>query len=876
MLRTVLDQFPGVVYWKDRQSVYLGCNQASATAAGLANPEEIVGKTDMDLAWAATEAMAYRADDRAVMESGQPRLGVIEPQHRSDGSLAWLDTAKVPLMDEKGNVIGVLGTSRDITEQVRTLHALQETEFFLNRSQQVTRIGSYKLDVKSGSWESSPSLDEILGIDDTFPKTVEGWLSLVVSEDRDLMQDHLLRQVLVERQRFEKEYRTIRPSDGQLRWMFGLGELEFDDTGRPTRMIGTIQDITERKMTEVALQQATLIVENSPVILFRWRATEGWPVVLVSQNVIQFGYTPEEFLGGSKMFSSIVHPDDLERVGQEVRDHVASGVDRFLQEYRIVAKDGRVRWIEDRTMVERDVNGLVTHYQGLVVDVTDRKQAEMALFEKSEELDRFFSNVLDLLCIADTDGHFLRLNTEWERSLGYTASELVGRNFLDFVHPEDQVTTLAAISILKDGGDVFNFINRYRCKDGSYRWIEWRSFSAGSLIYAAARDITERKQIEDRLRESEERLQQAIRVSNIGIFDHDQTTDFIYWSPEVRKGFGIGLDETFTLPDFINQIYPDDIEGTGLAIQRAHDPAGDGSFDVEYRFVRRDGVIRWFAAKSQTFFEGDGNSKHPVRTIGALVDITERKRIEGDREALIDELESKNAELERFTYTVSHDLKSPLVTIKGFLGFLKQDIASGNMERFDSDLERIGNATKKMERLLWDLLELSRIGRLVKPSEEIPFESLVQEALEIVHGQLDARGVTVHVQPNLPAVYGDRQRLTEVLQNLLDNAAKYMGDQKKPYIEIGLHGLEGGKSVFFVRDNGIGIAPEHHERIFGLFNKLDVRSEGTGVGLALVKRIIEFHGGRIWVDSEGNGLGTTFYFTLQAPPEVDREEKESA
>jgi len=143
----------------------------------------------------------------------------------------------------------------------------------------------------------------------------------------------------------------------------------------------------------------------------------------------------------------------------------------------------------------------------------------------------------------------------------------------------------------------------------------------------------------------------------------------------------------------------------------------------------------------------------------------------------------------------------------------------------------------------------------------VPFDDLVRDALDTVHGQLQARHITVRSQPDLPSVHGDRQRLTEVLQNLIDNAVKYMGDQPDPRIEIGQRGAEDNKPIFYVKDNGIGIAPEYHERIFGLFNKLDARSEGTGVGLALVKRIIEFHGGRIWVESE-LGKGSIFYFTL--------------
>jgi signal transduction histidine kinase len=167
-----------------------------------------------------------------------------------------------------------------------------------------------------------------------------------------------------------------------------------------------------------------------------------------------------------------------------------------------------------------------------------------------------------------------------------------------------------------------------------------------------------------------------------------------------------------------------------------------------------------------------------------------------------------------------------------------------------------------MDNLLKDVLELSRIGRLVNTAQTIPFNDLVNEALEIVHGRLEKHGITLQTQPNLPLVHVDRPRLIEVLQNLIDNAAKYIGAQSTPVIEIGTMGMDAlGDQIFFVRDNGMGIAPEYHERIFGLFDKLDPASEGTGIGLALVKRIIEFHGGRIWVESEV-GRGSTFYITL--------------
>jgi len=237
-----------------------------------------------------------------------------------------------------------------------------------------------------------------------------------------------------------------------------------------------------------------------------------------------------------------------------------------------------------------------------------------------------------------------------------------------------------------------------------------------------------------------------------------------------------------------------------------------------------------------------------------------------ERQKLIAELEEKNAELERFAYTVSHDLKSPLITINGYLGYLENDFASGNKERLKHDSQRIQEAVAKMHVLLDDLLELSRVGHLMNPPKKVEFDELVREVLDNVHGQLKANQIVVKLEPNLPAVYGDHLRLVEVLQNLIENAAKFMGEQSNPKIEIGQRGKVNGMTVFFVRDNGVGIEPEYHERVFGLFNKLDLRTEGTGIGLALIKRIIETHGGKIWIESEGTNKGATFLFTLPGLP----------
>jgi len=227
------------------------------------------------------------------------------------------------------------------------------------------------------------------------------------------------------------------------------------------------------------------------------------------------------------------------------------------------------------------------------------------------------------------------------------------------------------------------------------------------------------------------------------------------------------------------------------------------------------------------------------------------------------ELQNQNAELERFNYTVSHDLKAPLVTIKGFLGLLQKDIDTQNHDAMTRDVNQIGDAADQMAQLLDELLELSRIGRQMNAPEDCALDELVREAVERVSIQLEARGIDLQIATDMPGVSGDPGRLLELFQNLIDNALKFMGDQESPCIEIGAK-RENGEVHCFVRDNGIGIAAEYHGRVFDLFDRLDTRVDGTGVGLALVKRIVEVHEGRIWVESEGEGRGSSFHFTLPA------------
>jgi PAS domain S-box-containing protein len=363
------------------------------------------------------------------------------------------------------------------------------------------------------------------------------------------------------------------------------------------------------------------------------------------------------------------------------------------------------------------------------------------------------------------------------------------------------------------------------------------------------------------LAESEERYRLISEVISDYTFSTKLNAEgklFLNWvAGAFERITGYTYEEYVARGGWLAALHPDDVEQDARDMQALHQ---NRAVVTEVRTFTKGGEMRWVRVYGHPVW--DAARARLVGIYGAVQDITEHKKAEAEREALIRELEAKNAELERFAYTVSHDLKSPLITIRGFLGFVEQDAVAGRVDRVRSDLGRIADAVDKMQRLLNDLLELSRVGRVVRPPQPVPLAPLAHEAAALVAGRLRDRGVQVEIADDLPTVWGDRARLLEVLQNLVDNAAKFMGDQPQPRVEIGVREAAGEPVVTYVRDNGHGIEPRFQDRVFGLFEKLDPESEGSGVGLALVKRIVDLHKGRVWVESEGAGKGTTVCFVL--------------
>jgi PAS domain S-box-containing protein len=467
---------------------------------------------------------------------------------------------------------------------------------------------------------------------------------------------------------------------------------------------------------------------------------------------------------------------------------------------------------------------------------------------------------------------------ELYRILGYEqgAVEPGYSAFIERVHPEDRKSVERTIAGSLRTGEPFAFDYRILRPDGALRMAH----GEGRVVHDAegepvgvlgtAQDITDRKQIEYALRQSETRTRSIIDTANDGFIAIDAAGVITDWNPQAESTFGWARDEALgrTLAELI--IPPDHREAHNEGLHR-YVITGDGPLlnkRVELEALDRTG--RLFPVEMTITPIHWGRS----HIFSAFVrDITERKRAEEALARQTDELTRINAELEDFTHSVSHDLKEPLRGIEAFAGFLAEDYSDKLDEQGQRYVSILRESSVRMKDLIDDLLQLSRIGRSSYEYSVVLMRSLIEDVTLELSYAFQEKSVELRVDPALPAINCDKVRMREVFKNLISNAIKY-NDKVVPRIDIGCR-PENGAFTFAVRDNGIGVAPEFHDKIFKIFQRLHHRDEyeGTGVGLAICKKVVEGHGGRIWVESTP-GQGTAFLFTIPREPHAKPGQEE--
>jgi PAS domain S-box-containing protein len=573
------------------------------------------------------------------------------------------------------------------------------------------------------------------------------------------------------------------------------------------------------------------------------------------------GYTRDDLVSGRIDWLSMTPPEFRDLDEKSIEELASTGFNKTAFEKEYIRKDGtRIPVLIAGAMLdEKRSRGIA-----IVIDITERRKTEDALRESEEKYRTLFENMLEGFAYCrmiydelqrPVDFIYLNVNRSFDRIIGAktVTGKLVTEVFSGIREEYPQLFEIYGRVALTGQPESFDLDFR-----PSGKLLHISVYSPQKEFFVAIfEDITEVRRVEAELRESEQRLLLALDVSRMGIWELDLTLHSAHRTLRHDQIFGYQtLLPEWTYEMFLLHVIPEDRKDVDEKFNEAI--AKQQIWSFECRIRRNDDVVRWIMAVGKGEYDPNGK---PVRMLGIVQDITDRKQVEQQREILIKDLEQKNAELERFTYTVSHDLRSPLITIHGFTGLLESDIAGNNAPAIAHDLDRINAAATKMEELLHDLLNLSRIGRVVSPPEKISFTVLSQGAVDLLAGVISERKVQVIVDPDMPVVTVDPARVREAIMNLIENAVKFMGDQQYPEIRIGIE-YNNNRPVFFVRDNGIGIDQKYFGKLFHLFEKLDAKKEGSGVGLAIVKRIIEVHGGRIWVESGGLGKGSTFRFTL--------------
>lgn len=576
-----------------------------------------------------------------------------------------------------------------------------------------------------------------------------------------------------------------------------------------------------------------------------------------------FGYAnAQNILAMDSVLEGLILPEDRHQV-EAINAQRARGLDVPARlELRARHGSGKPFWIAAESHVINWQGEKAVHLS--IADISQRKRTETELLASEHRFRNVFRHQFHFMAILDPDGRIQAINDLPLKIQGAERSDYIGKRFWRIPAwrglPERQQKIRAQVETAKSRHQTLMTEDQFIAADGSLHTAK-AAYTAirdhdgrVELILVQAADVTEFKQIEQNLRESNEQMRLVLQSASMGTWEWDVIDNRVAWSPETCEIFA--TDESRfggNLEGYLRFTDPRDLNTLKSRIANFLENASPGSdvLQYEHRIIREDGTRGWVEVYGVLFFTDSGK---PLRMVGICIDTSKRK----NEEQLI---EQKNIELERFNYTVSHELKTPLVTINGFLSLLDRDLDNSDIDAAKKNIRVIAAAIETMGQQLEDLLELSRIGRIVHPPESFSMAGLCELVVREAAGIIDQAGARIEIERDMPDAFADPVRVKEVVQNLIENAVKFAGQSASPEVRVS---AEAGDEyhIYRVRDNGPGIEPRYHERVFELFDRLDSTTPGTGIGLTIVKRIVEVHGGNVWVESDGKSTGTAICFTL--------------
>lgn len=642
---------------------------------------------------------------------------------------------------------------------------------------------------------------------------------------------------------------------------------------RADRMAERLQQQQQR------LEHLYALVDRSPAVAIEWANRPGWPMTYLSANVAQWGYTPEELLSGGVDWDDLVHPDDVARMNAEIAANWTAGRFEYRQEYRLRRADGGYAWIDDRTSVTHRADGEVESISGILLDITAQKQAELAVREQAEVQRLFYDLPFIGMGISSPQRRqWLQVNDRLCEILGYSREQLLSRPWTEFTPQPDLDHNLQLLESMM-AGQTDRYVLRKRFIRGDGRIVHTEldvravRLADGSLhrLFATVQDISEQLRASEALREQKALLEQAEGLAGLGSWRFDTEDRSVWWSEQMFRNIGRdpALGPPATLGGYLDCLHPQDRERIDAFMRSP--VATEAVIHAEFRRHPSLGEERWFRASLERHRDPEGQWRYS----GTLLDITplkqaqlalERTNAELERRVSerTEQLSNANRELEAFTYSVSHDLKAPLRGIDGYSQLLEEEYGPTLDDEARGFITRIRRGVGQMSALINDLLAYSRMERRTLDPQPVDVDATVRRVLDEYAADIERAAATVELQIPSLSLTLDREGLSLVLRNLVGNALKFARPGEPPQVQIGAR-HEGGRHLLWVRDRGVGFDMKYHDRIFGIFQRLQRTEDypGTGVGLALVAKAVQRMGGRVWADSKP-GEGSTFFLEFPA------------
>ncbi|MDX2097870.1 MAG: PAS domain-containing protein [Leptolyngbyaceae cyanobacterium bins.59] len=892
-LKTLIENSPDIIARIDRNLRHVYVSPVIETVTGIP-AEAFIGKTHAELGFPIETCQEWEALLQDIFDDGQSRtteFTFLSPE----GRIRHYESRVIPEVGVEGSVQSVIGLTRDVTELKQIERSLRQANDQFQLASEAVNSAIYDWDLQKNHIERTSGIDRVFGYSpEEIQPTSEWYLSLIHPDDVEGVMAQV-RVAFASRDRYDVEYR-VRNRQGDYIDVADQGLILRDEAGQVIRVVGSVADMTVRKQAETALQVSEAryryLAEAMPQIV--WTTDEQGMVTYCNERWYDYtGLNEAESLGLGCL--NVVHPDDRDPL-KEQWEQAFSRSESFKTELRIRSKTGTYRWFLCRSIPVHDATGQIISWVGTSTEIHEQKQIQEELRQSEERLSLALRSAQAGMWQWFRESNQTFWSDENFRLLGYEPGrdESTYENWLKAVHPDDREMAQQAVNRALEEKTPLYLEYRAYLPDRSERWLA----DIGQITYDAAGnpdgmigiqiDITQRKQTEfarnqaeAALQESEERLRMALNATNQGLYDLNVQTGDAIVSPEYARMLGYEPDEfQETNQTWRERLHPDDVP-TVYRVYEEYIAGIHKEYRVEFRQRTKSGSWTWILSLGK-IVAWDEEGK-PLRMLGTHTDINDRKQIEAERVQLLEREQAARQQAEaasrmkdEFLAVVSHELRSPLNGILGWSRLLRtRNLDPNTTEKALASIERNAQAQTQ---LIEDLLDISRIIRgtvrlNLRPVDLLP---IVQASLDTVRPTAEAKLIQLFSQldPNISLVSGDSDRLQQIIWNLLSNAVKFTASGGR--VEIRLYRV-GAHAQIQVTDTGIGISAAFLPHVFDRFRQADsttTRTQGgLGLGLAIVRSLVELHGGTIWAESAGEGQGTTFIVEL---PLLSKERTESS